>query len=195
MAKGLALCLISFFASGCGLIFVPQVTTIPGGGVHSVIVRDMDTKQPVCNANVTLEIRKWDNWMLPPQGWWEYYGDGERPSVHGEDKGETLAARTAAPGTYGLPSVKKLEWIQIWVPWPPVLGPVIYHTYAGSIVVSADDYGMIVVQDRLTGMDGPLSAPRRLPKNTRHPDVHIRNHILFIELPKADGRKTPALTP
>jgi hypothetical protein len=135
---------------GCGLLFVPYATTLPPEPVRRMSVRASQTREVLPEARVSIILYKHDNWMKPYGRW------GVSDSLHYEDEELERLARYACEqweadrredGAFEIAPRTKCSWAQVWLPLPPVLGPVLYYTYEAEIIVSAPGYDTLWFTD------------------------------------------------
>ncbi len=170
--------------SGCGLLFVPYAVTMPREPLRHVQVLDYDTHLPLPNACVSFHVSRHDNWIQPTPSWgicdssdWETLTAARRKS---DEHIASWKAVRRDDGIFEIAARTRCAWVQVWCPLPPVLGCFLYHTFDGTLIVSAPGHKTVWFSNTMeaacrpddTFHDGP-DLPGGIYVNVRDTEVDV----------------------
>lgn len=141
MKAALLTALLASLLGGCGVLEVPTSQEYPGP-VKSVCVRDARSGVLLEDAQVDLEIHRYENWLRTP---------ARLSAAHRAElaKGVTdgavdrLEAVRVRPGVFAFRSRTFRGTRVIWFPLPPVLGHALYKEHRGLLRVGAPGHAAV----------------------------------------------------
>ena len=190
----MALVCLSVCASGCGLVFVPSVTSLPAPPLRKRVVADAVTGKPVDTAEVTLLRIPWSNYTWPYP--WSIWGaaPSEKSAVHRLTRGVkerdirlSKPAKALGDGRFEIEPHTQWQCAQVMFPFGMPLGFVIHHTRQCYLIVSAPQYKTVWVSDCRAQAPGD-AIPIRYEFGTAEPpqpgpSVKMVEQGLHIALP------------
>ncbi len=180
----LFLALSSTLCTGCGLIIIPQVTTLPPAHFRTLHVCDAETKSPLDNASVNYEGHYGTNWMrcFP-------VGAQLASFPYTNEPGDLqLSSKSIGNGSFQFTPVSRLEWTHVWFPLGLPLGGIMFHYYSNSVIVSAPGY----VSVRVYGERRPVHSFKSTTADEKF--LSYSEHLTVLLPKEAQTKISPSTT-